>query len=616
MKTWSILLKRLGVIMVLNTLVRALFIAGNYGFLKIGLPDFPGVFLGGFWFDLSATIYLSLPIILLNLWPSKFSINPKVQAVSLYYLLIVNGLFLVLSIVDIGYFRFNFKRNGPELLEISEDIGRLMKQYASDFWYLGILIAVVLYGMFRLLKACDSKLDNELSVLKKLVGMIALLGGLFLGARGGFQMRPIDLATAYSYAKPEAVAAVSNTAFNWISILTKPSLNELHWFTDQQVEEIFPVEQSISSDVQTKPNVVFILVESLSAEFMGELNRGRPSFTPFLDSLSKHSNLFTQAYAAGKHSVDGVLASQTGIPAMGNESFVFSAYQNNQINGIATYLKKLGYSTAFFHGATKNSLNFDNLSKQIGFDKFYSREEYANDADYDGQWGIMDHKFLQFVAKQQSTYSAPFYNFIFTLSSHHPYWLPDSLKSKFPDGKTPICKTIAYADWSIKNYFETVSKMNWYSNTVFVICADHTAWTDDAYFGSKVGSYRIPIMIFDARKPEGKRIDYPVLQSGMLPTILEVCGYSGKVLSFGRSAWKGAQPFTYFEGGAFHGINNGNLLVMDEHSLVGWYPNALDSPLTIQPLTGSFQEIELEKLLKAAAQQYNNRLIKNQLIAH
>ena len=50
----------------------------------------------------------------------------------------------------------------------------------------------------------------------------------------------------------------------------------------------------------------------------------------------------------------------------------------------------MGYSTAFFHGAPNGSMGFNAFVMQAGVKEYYGKTEYANDADYDGNWGIWE----------------------------------------------------------------------------------------------------------------------------------------------------------------------------------------------------------------------------------
>jgi phosphoglycerol transferase MdoB-like AlkP superfamily enzyme len=72
------------------------------------------------------------------------------------------------------------------------------------------------------------------------------------------------------------------------------------------------------------------------------------------------------------------------------EAYILTPYSGNAINSIGSILKKHSYHTSFFHGGHKNSMGFSAFMHIAGFDNSYAKEDYNNDADYDGTWGIYD----------------------------------------------------------------------------------------------------------------------------------------------------------------------------------------------------------------------------------
>ena len=75
--------------------------------------------------------------------------------------------------------------------------------------------------------------------------------------------------------------------------------------------------------------------------------------------------------------------------------YLTSQYAANKIESIPKILGIRGYESAFFHGATNGSMNFDVFAENSGFDSYYGRNEYDNDVDFDGTWGIYDEEFYQ-----------------------------------------------------------------------------------------------------------------------------------------------------------------------------------------------------------------------------
>ena len=68
--------------------------------------------------------------------------------------------------------------------------------------------------------------------------------------------------------------------------------------------------------------------------------------------------------------------------------------------GLPELLKQHGYESAFFHGATNGSMRFDAFADYVGFDHYFGRKEYGNDAHFDKTWGISDEYFNPWKAKK------------------------------------------------------------------------------------------------------------------------------------------------------------------------------------------------------------------------
>jgi phosphoglycerol transferase MdoB-like AlkP superfamily enzyme len=143
-------------------------------------------------------------------------------------------------------------------------------------------------------------------------------------------------------------------------------------------------------------------MESLSSEHIGAFNRqveGYQGYTPFLDSLIDHSIAFN-GFANAKQSIEGLPAIIASIPALMDRPFITSAFAGNSFDALAALLEKKGYETSFFHGGTNGTMDFDRFARASGFKRYYGRNEYDNDMDFDGRWGIFDEPFFQFFAKK------------------------------------------------------------------------------------------------------------------------------------------------------------------------------------------------------------------------
>src|SRR5690606_12142894 len=174
-----------------------------------------------------------------------------------------------------------------------------------------------------------------------------------------------------------------------------------------------------------KLNVVFLIMESFGKEHIGFYNKNLDhgnykGYTPFLDSLISKSYTFNRSFANGRKSIDALPSIITGIPSIG-EPFVLSIYSGNKTTSLAKILSDQGYETAFFHGAPNGSMGFSAYLKLAGVSNSCGKNEYNNDIDVDGIWGIWDEPFLQYIADELDELHEPFFRSFFSLSSQHPF---------------------------------------------------------------------------------------------------------------------------------------------------------------------------------------------------
>jgi phosphoglycerol transferase MdoB-like AlkP superfamily enzyme len=261
-------------------------------------------------------------------------------------------------------------------------------------------------------------------------------------------------------------------------------------------------------------------------------------------------------------------------------------------------------------------MGFDKFAKKAGFAAYYGRKEYNNEKDYDGKWGIWDEKFLQYIDQKLNTFKQPFLASIFTLSSHHPYSIPPQYAGLFRKGNLPIQQAVMYADFSLRKFFKTAATMPWYKNTLFVISADHTSEAWLPQYQTRVGEFRIPILFF---KPGSNLVgikDKVVQQTDILPSVLDYLHFKGKFISFGNSVFDStATRFNVtFLNDSYQIVQGDYAMHYDGKSIRALY-NYKKDPLLKTNLMDTYRgkTKEMETVLKAVIQQYNNRMINNKL---
>jgi len=445
------------------------------------------------------------------------------------------------------------------------------------------------------------------------------------GLRGDLKhsTRPITLSNAGKYiSEPLEANIVLNTPFAIYRTISKQSLARENYFPNpEELEKVYtPVHNPVVSEPFKKQNVVILILESFGCEYTKSFGRHLDGgtyegYTPFLDSLISNGRMYTQSFSNGRKSIDAMPSVLASIPMM-VEPFLLTSYSANKLNSIASILNGEGYHTAYFHGAPNGSMGFDAFANAAGFREYYGMNEYPNKGDFDGSWGVWDEEFFQFFAGTMNKFTQPFCSAIFSVSSHHPFVVPERYKGKFKQGPMPIHQCISYTDNALRKFFQTASRMPWYNNTLFVITGDHTSQSVYLEYKTNIGAFRVPVIFY---KPDGSLksvVEGLAQQIDIMPSVLGYLNYDKPYLAFGRNLFDpNEDPFviTY--------TTNTYQLVMDNYLYLfnglvqtGFYNMKADTLLS-KNLIGHLPEVErkMEKKTKAFIQQYNNRMLDKKL---
>ena len=129
----------------------------------------------------------------------------------------------------------------------------------------------------------------------------------------------------------------------------------------------------------------------------------------------------------------------------------------------------------------------------------------------------------------------PFFATLFTLSSHHPFVVPEQYASTLPKGYTRIHQGVAYDDLAFRRFFERFGQEEWFRRTIFVFVADHVS---SEKFADQTRSYpeNMHILAF-IHTPDGAlqgEVTEIAQQLDLMPTLLGLIGNREPYFAFGR----------------------------------------------------------------------------------
>jgi phosphoglycerol transferase MdoB-like AlkP superfamily enzyme len=337
---------------------------------------------------------------------------------------------------------------------------------------------------------------------------------------------------------------------------------------------------------EIKPNVIFICIESFSADFMKRYGN-ESKMTPYLDELLKESISFTNLYATGTRTVRGMEAITLSIPPSPGRSIV-KRENNTGLFNIGTVFKGKGYKNVFFYGGDGYFDNMNNFFGGNGFDivdrgrgylmgdNFTSKRINIEDDEvtFENAWGVCDEDIYRKVLKEADKNHAQnqlFFNFIMTTSNHRPYTYPDN-KIKIPSGHGRD-GAVEYTDFAIHDFLEKAKKKPWFKNTVFVIMADHCA-SSAGKQALNVSKYHIPALIYNLPIIKSQEINKLCSQIDVFPTLFSFFNwdYDSQLLGRDISKIKADQEFTFIANYRKMGfLKNSKLLVLSEQKNATFY---------------------------------------------
>ena len=421
-------------------------------------------------------------------------------------------------------------------------IGNIMESYPVIPLFIGVGIITLLVTYFIVQKSKNylDTLPNFTSKIKNLVLYLALFAtSLFIIPRIAKLENSDNIFTNELQANGlhRFYLAFQNSELDYDkfykTLPTKDAFallnNQLGATTNNSSEQ-----KIVYKEPENLKNVVLITIESYSAEFLKTYGNTQ-NITPFIDSLATKSLLFSNLYAVGNRTVRGLEAVTLCIPPTAGESVVKRVDNKNKFS-TGSVFKSKGYQVKYLYGGDAFFDNMEDFFSGNGYDIVDKKTFKPNEIMFSNVWGVCDEDMAN---KAVSTMNAeaktgkPFFNHWMTVSNHRPF--------TFPEGKidiSPASKSreggVKYTDYALRKFFKMAQKQAWFSNTVFVIVADHCA-SSAGKTELPAYNYRIPAMIYAPNFLEPSRCNKLMSQIDLMPTVFGLLNFNYTSKFYGQN---------------------------------------------------------------------------------
>ncbi|MEO9661766.1 MAG: sulfatase-like hydrolase/transferase [Maribacter dokdonensis] len=455
------------------------------------------------------------------------------------------GLVLIFEAVLIAYYCSTLVPLGSDLLGYSyADVKITLANSGGFMISVYLLFAVAfLIGLFWVLYKVTSKFYHRIS---RMYPFTIVLFSLFM-------------ASLFTDGKP-----INQNKVQYLAVNIYNTSTEDNSYTSKEEYPLVqgPIIENVLGDYfelkEEKPNIVFIMVEGLGRDFVGE-GAEFGGFTPFLDSLTTKS-LYWENFLSNTGRTFGVLPSLLGSLPFGKSGFMELEEYPNKLT-MFSVLKNNGYHTSFYQGTNSsfdkvdrflNSENVDFILDKSGFGIQYQQQ--AEDAA-GSSWGYPDKELFKKSISLERNEDQPRLEVYMTISTHEPFIPPNqdffetkvdqilkngdfgSRETKIIEKNNNVFATLLYTDDAIQWFMESYKSQPNYDNTIFVITGDHRLIPIPQR--NSISRFHVPLIMYSPMLKKTRKMSSISSHFDVTPSILALLDNAYEMKMPKKVAWMG-----------------------------------------------------------------------------
>ncbi|RMH19551.1 MAG: hypothetical protein D6696_10270, partial [Acidobacteria bacterium] len=317
--------------------------------------------------------------------------------------------------------------------------------------------------------------------------------------------------------------------------------------------------------VETPPNVVLYLIDTVRADHLGTYGYPRPT-SPEIDRFAAGGVVFTHAEAQSSWTRTAVLSILTGLNAQSHRVNQRDDALPAAFTTLAEHLQQAGYATLAMvtNGNVSQTFGLDQ-----GFDRFvYLQESRQRLSMHQLSDRLNDELFplLERLARGEK----PFFLYLHATDPHAPYTPPEPFRSRFAAGVDPSLGylervhaisrgelaapegtreafidlydgEIAFNDHHFGRLLDRLRALGLYDDALIVLISDHGeefldhgGWEHGKTLNAE--QLRVPLIVkLPGGAAAGRRVSTVARQIDVLPTVLELAGIAPPAGLDGRS---------------------------------------------------------------------------------
>lgn len=308
-------------------------------------------------------------------------------------------------------------------------------------------------------------------------------------------------------------------------------------------QRIIPSFDELKIPVTPKPNrtnhnVVIVVLEGIQFRYTSLYNTSG-DLTPYLAKLAEQGVEFVNARSTLTHTTKVLFSLLTGRFPSASNDIVEAVPAPKPYASIATILKsQMNFRTAFFQSAKGSFESRPGLVYNLGFDKFWSRENLNDPNTFLGYLAADEFSMLKPITDWIKADERPFLLTILCSVTHDPYEVPQWFATPASEAVERYRQAISYTDRFIAALDAELAKLNLIDNTIFCVIADHgEAFGEHGGFGHERVAFdevlRVPFCLrAPALVEPATKVTQLVSSIDLTPTLLALLGLEPAAADF------------------------------------------------------------------------------------
>ncbi len=224
---------------------------------------------------------------------------------------------------------------------------------------------------------------------------------------------------------------------------------------------------------QINHNVVIVVLEGIQYSYTSLADR-RSNLTPHLLSLARQGVEFANTRSTLTHTTKVLFSLMTGRFPSVSQDIVEAIPAAKPYAAIATILKQnLNFRTAFFQSAKGNFESRAGLVYNLGFDKFWARDDLNDPNAFIGYLACDEFSMLKPITEWIKAGDQPFFLTVLCSVTHDPYEVPEWFAEPAKEPLERYRQAIFYTDKFIAAIDTELARLNLTDKTIFCVVGDH-----------------------------------------------------------------------------------------------------------------------------------------------